>query len=75
MVPMKNSPQWSKFIDTLGSIPVTHLATRMLMTRLKMKLKMENDSPDARLQAISEAFDFFTQNQNTVQSDIKLIFG
>lgn len=75
MIPSKDSPQWTAFIDRLGSVPVTNLATRMMMTRLKMKLNFEKNSPEAKQQCITEAHEFFLQNQNNVQSDIKLIFG
>lgn len=75
MIPSKDSPQWVLFIDRLGTVPVGNLAARMLMTRLKMKLNFEKNSPEARQQCIAEAHSFFVQNENNIQSDIKLIFG
>lgn len=73
MVPPKTDPRWEKLICNVNEIPVTSLATKMLMTRLMLM----NCTGDAarRKEAIESAYEFFVKNEAAMKDDIKLIFG
>jgi len=74
MIPSKTDPRWKALISNAESIPVTNLATKFMMSRLKLITTFEN-SEATKQEAIKLAYDFFVKNESTVKNDIKLIFG
>lgn len=73
MVPPKTDPKWESFLDNLGSVSVSSMGTRVLLTKL-MLMHYQKDA-EKRKKAIDEAYSFFSKNENAVKEDIKLIFG
>jgi hypothetical protein len=74
MIPAKNDPKWIKFTRGLSTIQAANLPTRMMLSRLKLKLG--NNPTDAlRQEVIASAWDFFTKNQASVADDIQKIFA
>jgi hypothetical protein len=73
MIPPKADPRWGWLIANTREIPFTKLATKMLMTRLRI---MECETNGTRKhEAIDAAYEFFAKNEAIVKDDIKLIFG
>jgi hypothetical protein len=73
MIPPKADPRWAWLIANTREIPFTKLATKMLMTRLRI---MECETNGAKKHAaIDAAHEFFVKNEAIVKDDIKLIFG
>jgi hypothetical protein len=73
MIPPKVDPRWAWLIANTREIPFTKLATKMLMTRLRI---MECETNGAKKhEAIDAAYEFFVKNEVVVKDDIKLIFG
>ena len=74
MIPPKTDPKWAKLVSNLGTVPVTNLVTKMLMTQLKFFMSWEQ-SEAKKQEAINIAYDFFVKNEAIVKDDIKVIFG
>ncbi len=74
MIPPKTDPRWAKLINNLGSVDVTNLVTKMLMTQLKFFMSWEQ-SEAKKQEAINIAYDFFVKNETIVKDDVKVIFG
>lgn len=73
MVPPRTDPRWIWLIGNTGNIPFTKLATKMLMTRLRI-MGCETDGTKQQ-EAIDAAYEFFAKNEAIVKDDIQLIFG
>jgi hypothetical protein len=74
MIPAQSDPRWGHFLNNIGNLKVTELATRMVLNRIKLKLSFDN-SDSVRKQSIVEVHAFLTKNENVLQNDIKAIFG
>ena len=74
MLPPKNSPKWTKFLNDLGTIAVNDLSAKMMMNRIKMKIRFDG-SEAVKQQAITEAYDFFAKNEAALKGEIDRIFG
>jgi hypothetical protein len=74
MIPPITDPKWQTLISNVGSIPVTNLATKFLISRLKLLTTFEK-SEETKQEGIKLAYDFFVKNESIVKDDIKLIFG
>ena len=72
-VPPKNDPRWRRFLNTLNDVRAANLATKMLISRLKVKIAFD-PSQAAKDQAIEAAYDFFSRNESAVADDIGQIF-
>ncbi len=73
MLPPKSDPRWQRLTSDTTGIPVTHLVTQMLLTRLKI-MNFER-SDEGKKEVIDAAYDFFAKHETMVKDDIKLIFG
>lgn len=74
MIPPITDPKWQTLISNVESIPVTNLATKFLISRLKLLTTFEK-SEATKQKGIKLAYDFFVKNESIVKDDIKLIFG
>jgi hypothetical protein len=73
MLPEKNDPRWEKIITSDRDVALNNLATKMLLTRVRMLVKQ--DSSDAKIkEAINIAYDFFLKNESIVKADIEILF-
>ena len=75
MIPQKSDPKWTRFLSNMEKTPVSGLATKMLMARLKL-MNWDKSEP-MKQKAIDAAHEFFSKNETlvTIRDDIKLIFG
>jgi hypothetical protein len=74
MVPPKTDAKWKKFVTNIGSIEAANLPTRMLLSRLRLRVGA-NPTEAGRQEVIHSAWEFFSKNETTVADDIKKIFG
>jgi hypothetical protein len=74
MIPAKNDPRWTKFLRGLNTIQASNLQTRMMLSRIKLKIG-SNPTDETKKEVIASAWEFFTKNQATVADDIQKIFA
>jgi len=72
MIPTKQSPIWKKIVDSQIDFHLSGLATKMLLTRVRL---MTKNDPEKISEAIDIAHDFFTRNEKLVSDDVKKIFA
>lgn len=73
MLPQKSDPIWSKIIQNEGDVALNSLATKMLLTRVRLLVKTDS-SPAKMQEAVDIAYDFFVKNEAVVKADIDLLF-
>lgn len=74
MVPGKNDPRWKSVVASTTEYPLSGLATKMLIMRVRTMTKMDS-SPAKVDEAIAIAHDFFSKNLETAKADIEVLFG
>ena len=74
MLPPKEDPRWQKLVVDQSEFPLQALATKMLLTRVRL-LVGGNPSSEKIMEAVTIAYEFFKKNEHSVSSDIKCIFG
>jgi hypothetical protein len=72
MLPPKNDPRWTWFIDHIGETHVTDLSAKMFLSRLKMQAG--GGHADKR-ELIAMAHAFFTKHETALADDIRRIFA
>lgn len=74
MIPGKNDPRWMEIVTTTKEFPLTALASKMLVMRVRTMTKLDQ-SPQKIVEAISIAHDFFSKNEEMLRSDVEILFG
>lgn len=72
-IPPKTDPRWRSLVQGSQTYQLKGLATRMLVTRVRLMGSRKDESAIA--DAISTAFDFFSKNLESTRSDIDAIFA
>jgi hypothetical protein len=72
-VPEVSDPRWRALVSGAQTRPLTNLAVRMLVTRLRLKT-FRGDEASIH-EAIGIARDFFVRNPASTHVDLQSIFG
>ena len=72
MLPPKSDPKWRAIVTSTEVFDFSALPTKMIMMRIR--LLVQDGTPQKIDEAIDIAFDFFTKAKNLVSDDIKLLF-
>jgi len=75
-IPSHESREWSDLVEGKKMVTLQLLATRILVSRLVTRYKMD-PSPTVKAQSIGELQNFFVKNMRlpAVQADLNAIFG
>jgi len=71
-IPPKSDSRWKKLVTETTELDLSGLATKMMLSRVRMIVKI---NPQRLNEAIDSAHEFFVKNEQMVQPDIKIIFG
>lgn len=71
-IPPKSDSRWKKLVTESNELELSGLATKMMLSRVRMIAKM---NPQRINEAIDSAHEFFVKNEQMAQNDIKVIFG
>lgn len=74
MIPGKSDPRWIEIATTTKEFPLTSLASKMLVMRIRTMIKLDQ-SPDKIVEAIAIAYDFFSKNEEILKGDVEVLFG
>lgn len=73
MLPHKTDPRWEKIVTSDRDVTLNNLATKMLLTRVRMLVKQDRSANKIK-EAINIAYDFFLKNESIVKADIEILF-
>lgn len=73
MLPHKTDPRWEKIVISDRDVSLNNLATKMLLTRVRMMVKNDRSENNIKT-AIDIAYDFFLKNEAIVKADIEILF-
>lgn len=74
MIPEKNDSRWKEIVTMGKEFPLNGLATKMLLMRVRTMIKLD-PSPLKIDEAIKITYDFFNKNEETLKSDLEILFG
>lgn len=73
MIPDKNDHRWKEVVATGKEYPLSGLATKMLLMRVRTMVKLDQ-SPAKIAEAIGIAYDFFAKNEEMLKGDLDILF-
>ena len=73
MIPPKTDPRWTDLVTGNRPYPLKGLASRMMLTRVRLIGSREDQRSVA--EAVDTAYDFFSKNLEAAREDIRTIFG
>lgn len=73
MLPKKSDSRWEKIVLNESSESLNNLATKMLLTRVRLHVKQDRSETKIK-EAIDIAYDFFLKNEAIVKDDIEILF-
>lgn len=74
MIPGKNDPRWKEIVTSTKEFPLSGLATKMLVMRVRTIVKLDQ-SPAKITEAISIAHEYFSKNEEMLKADLEVLFG
>lgn len=74
MIPGKSDTRWKEIVSTGKEYPLSGLASKMLLTRVRTMIKLDQ-SPAKITEAIGIAHEFFSKNEEMLKGDLEVLFG
>lgn len=74
MIPGISDPRWKQLVKGEKEYAFSGFAVKMLMGKIRIKIQLDSSEGSVQ-ESIKEAHEFFSENEELIESDIELIFG
>ncbi len=74
MIPAKKDPRWASLVKGEQEFQLSGFATKMLLGKVRVKIQLDPSDENIK-SSIEEVYSFFIENEELVETDLKIIFG